>query len=179
MTIPFETYKQTLANNILQSADYDTLENRIMEAQWEMMDGCPDEIKRALYQKLQSEIADENLRYLKERVEKFSTLAKGWDGEDAETPTPKATENVKNLLGACKSRDVAEWALFPNVNGTYLLQKQHALISIGDKEFTYWGVDDGKDIGEEYVHFSVSKALKAIRTINAYAYQYIYEICQD
>lgn len=48
MTIPFETYKQTLANNILQSADYDTLENRIMEAQWEMMDGCPDEIKRAL-----------------------------------------------------------------------------------------------------------------------------------
>ena len=37
-TTPFETYKKTLADSILQSADYDALEDKLMEAQWEMAD---------------------------------------------------------------------------------------------------------------------------------------------
>lgn len=177
-TIPFETYKKTLADNILQSADYDALEERIMEAQWEMTDDSNYDkgdkamiatIKQAIYKKLGTEVADENLNYLKSRVAEFSNLSEGWDGEGAQPLLPEATENVKRLLSACKPHDIIDWALFPNVNGTYLLQKQHALISIGDKLFTYWAEADGKDIGEEYVPFSVNSILDAIRCINAYA----------
>ena len=170
-TIPFETYKRTLADNILQSANYDALENRFMEAIISFLydSNIPVETKQTICNKLQSEIAEENLRYLKDRVTEFSALSEGWDGEEAQPLLPEATENVKELLGACKSRDVADWSLFPNVNGTYLLQKQHALVSIGDKQFTYWAEADGKDIGEEYVPFSVNSVLEAIRSINAYA----------
>lgn len=170
-TIPFETYKRTLADNILQSATYDVLEDRFMEALISFLydSNIPVETKQSICNKLKSEIAEENLRYLKERVAEFSALSEGWDGEEAQPLLPEATENIKKLLRACKPRDVADWALFPNVNGTYLLQKQHALVSIGDKQFTYWAEADGKDIGEEYVLFSVSSVLQAIRMINAYA----------
>ncbi len=125
--------------------------------------------KRAVSRQLRKEVADENLGYLKSRLSQFAGLGKGWDGEDALPAEPKATENMKDILFSCRPDDVADWALFPNTNGTYLLQKQHALINIGEKQFTYWAEADGKDIGEEYVPFSVNEVLKAIRTINAYA----------
>ena len=35
-TVPFDVYKKALADNILQSEDYDALEDRIMEAQWDL-----------------------------------------------------------------------------------------------------------------------------------------------
>ena len=127
------------------------------------------DVKRAIYKQLQIEVADENLGYLKARLKEFSTLTKGWDGDDAQPAVPEATANVKEVLYSCKPNDVADWSLFPNTNGTYLLQKQHAIINIGEKQFTYWAEADGKDIGEEYVPFSVNSVLKAIRTINAYA----------
>lgn len=37
-TTPFETYKRALAESIMQSADYDALEDKLMEAQWEVAD---------------------------------------------------------------------------------------------------------------------------------------------
>ena len=37
-TIPFDVYKKKLADNILSTEDYDALEDRIMEAQWELAD---------------------------------------------------------------------------------------------------------------------------------------------
>lgn len=65
-TIPFETYKKTLADSILQSADYDALEDRIMEAQWEMTDDSTretsDETMIAIIKKSHAEgLAGKNL----------------------------------------------------------------------------------------------------------------------
>ena len=37
-TTPFDTYKQRLANDILQAADYEALEDEVLNAQWEMAD---------------------------------------------------------------------------------------------------------------------------------------------
>ena len=64
-TIPFETYKRTLADNILQSATYDVLEDRFMEALISFLydSNIPVETKQSICNKLKSEIAEENLRY--------------------------------------------------------------------------------------------------------------------
>ncbi len=37
-TTPFDTYKQRLANDILHAADYEALEDEVLNAQWEMAD---------------------------------------------------------------------------------------------------------------------------------------------
>lgn len=43
--VPFETYKQRLAENILSATDYDALEDRLFEAEWEVSDAPTYEAK--------------------------------------------------------------------------------------------------------------------------------------
>lgn len=44
-TTPFDAYKKRLAESILHSEDYNALEDRIMEAQWEIADAPVHETK--------------------------------------------------------------------------------------------------------------------------------------
>ena len=126
--------------------------------------------KHAVCQRLQSEIADENLANMQCRLNEFSKLDTGWDGYGDSLPISRAAINhTKQVLGACRSSDLSEWRLFPNTNGTILLELDNAAISIGDNSFTYWFESDGKDFGEEYVPFSVNGVINAIKKINSYA----------
>ena len=58
--------------------------------------------------------------------------------------------------------------MFPNVNGTLLMELDTAAISIGEDSFTYWAESMAKDLGEENVPFSVTSVVDAIKRINAY-----------
>ena len=125
--------------------------------------------RRAVYHRLQSEIADENLINMKNRLVEFSKLKAGWDGYGEAIPiSPKAIKNTEQILTACRPSTLTEWRVFPNVNGTILLELENAAISIGDDGFSYWFEADGKDFGEEYVNFSVDNVVTAIKKINSY-----------
>ena len=98
----------------------------------------PLETKRAVCLQLQAEVADENLGYMKRRLKEYADLQSGWDGEDAQPVLSEVLSFMSQLLHSCSSKELAEWALFPNVNGTFLLQRKNAAISIGKNEYSYF-----------------------------------------
>lgn len=128
----------------------------------------PIETKRAVYLQLQAEVADENLGYMKRRLEEFATLQPGWDGEDAQPVLPEVTAFVGRLLRSCDSHELTDWALFPNVNGTFLLQRKNAAISIGLNEFSYYAESNDSTIGLDHQPLSIESVMSAIKTINRY-----------
>lgn len=125
--------------------------------------------KRAVYRQLQLEVADENLGYLKRRLKEFAKLEVGWDGEDALPTDKKIIVNVDDIFRTCKSNDLADWSVFPNVNGTILLQRKHAVISIGEEAFSYFANSGNEEIEGEQIPFSIPKVIKVIKEINSYA----------
>ena len=128
----------------------------------------PIETKRAVYLQLQAEVADENLGYMKRRLKEFAGLQPGWDGEDAQPVLPEVTTFMNQLLHSCNSLELTDWSLFPNVNGTFLLQRKNAAISIGLKEFSYYAEAKDKVIGLDHQPLSIESVLSTIEQINRY-----------
>lgn len=128
----------------------------------------PIETKRAVYLQLQTEVADENLGYMKRRLKEFSNLQPGWDGEDAQPVMPEITAFIGELLRSANSLELTDWALFPNVNGTYLLQRNNAAISIGLKDYSYYAEAKDKVIGLDHQPLSIEAVKSAIERINRY-----------
>lgn len=128
----------------------------------------PMETKRAVYLQLQAEVADENLGYMKRRLKEFAVLQPGWDGEDAQPVLPEITDFMSQLLRSCNSLELADWSLFPNVNGTFLLQRKNAAISIGLKEFSYFAEAKDKVMGHDHQPLSIESVMTTIETINRY-----------
>lgn len=128
----------------------------------------PMDTKRAVYLQLQTEVADENLGYMKRRLKEFASLQPGWDGEDAQPMLTEITDFMNQLLRSCSSLQLSEWSLFPNVNGTYLLQRKNAAISIGQKEYSYFAETGNKTIGLDHQPLSIGSVRTTIETINRY-----------
>ena len=128
----------------------------------------PIETKRAVYLQLQAEVADENLGYLKRRLKEFADLQSGWDGDDAQPILPEVTAFMEQLLRSCNSRELSDWALFPNVNGTFLLQRKNAAISIGQKEYSYYAESRSEAIGHDHQPLTIGNVIKTIEKINRY-----------
>ena len=128
----------------------------------------PMETKRAVYLQLQAEVADENLGYMKRRLKEFSTLQPGWDGEDAQPVLSDIIVFVGQLLRSCSSLELSDWSLFPNVNGTLLLQRKDAAISIGKEEYSYFAETKEKAIGHDHQPLSIESVMSTIETINRY-----------
>ena len=128
----------------------------------------PMETKRAVYLQLQAEVADENLGNMKRRLKEFSDLQSGWDGEDAQPVLPEVASFMSELLHSCNSLELAEWSLFPNVNGTFLLQRKNAAISIGLKEYSYFAEKKNKVMGHDHQPLTTESIIKTIETINRY-----------
>lgn len=125
--------------------------------------------KRAVCRQLRLEVADENVGYMKRRLEEFAKLERGWDGYGEALPvSPVAIKHVSQVIDACKPSDLLEWRVFPNVNGTMLLELDNAAVSIGDDAFTYWAEVNGEDIGEELIPFSIDSVVRIIKNINSY-----------
>ena len=128
----------------------------------------PMETKRAVYLQLQAEVADENLGYMKRRLKEFASLQLGWDGEEAQPVMVEVVDFMNQLLRSCRSMELAEWSLFPNVNGTLLLQRNDAAISIGKEEYSYFAEAKGKAIGHDHQPLSIESVMSTIETINRY-----------
>lgn len=128
----------------------------------------PMETKRVVYLQLQAEVADENLGCMKRRLKEFAGLQPGWDGEDAQPVLPEIADFMGPLLRSCDSLELADWSLFPNVNGTFLLQRKKAAISIGQSEYSYFAEGKDKIMGLDHQPLSIESVLNTIETINRY-----------
>ncbi len=124
--------------------------------------------KRAVYLQLQAEVADENLAYMKRRLKEYSKLESGWDGDEAQPVIPQISAFVEQMLRKCDSHELSEWSLFPNVNGTLLLQRKDAAVSIGVDEFSYYAESKNKTIGRDHQPLSLDSVNSAIEAINRY-----------
>lgn len=103
------------------------------------------------------------------RTEELAALPFGWDGSEAMPMERRAVENVKRLIKAGICSDFKGWMLFPDDNGTLLLQSVdgNASISIGNSSYSYASTKGGKTVVKEYVRFSPSSVLNTLRSIAA------------
>ena len=132
----------------------------------------PIETKRAVYRQLQSEVADENLAYMKRRLKEFAKLKAGWDGYGAALPiVPTTIDIMLQFLRSCRPSDVEDWTLSPNTNGTLLLEQTDAAISISSKLLSYYAENAEKYIEEEGLDCNIENIAKAVRTINVFMHQ--------
>ena len=102
------------------------------------------------------------------RTTVLSRLYKGWDGAEANPIENKVIVNMQNVLKKGHDEDFADWVLFPDDNGTLLLQSQNknASISLGNNLFSYVCQKDNDIISGENIRFSVSAFLNALKSIN-------------
>lgn len=128
----------------------------------------PMETKRAVYLQLQMEVADENIGYMKRRLKEYESLRAGWDGEEALPVLPGIAQFVGELLRSCDSLELVDWSLFPNVNGTLLLQRRDGAISIGRVEYSYFAEKKESVIGQDCQPLSIDAVKETIEKINRY-----------
>ena len=114
-----------------------------------------------------SELTGDALR-LWNRTQVLSKLYRGWDGADAAPIETKTIANMQNILQKGVETDFCGWVLFPDDNGTLLLQLQNknASISLGNNYFSYVFQNDKRFVSGENIKFSVSSFLNVIKKIN-------------
>ncbi len=100
------------------------------------------------------------------RTIELSNLQTGWDGADAQPMQEKALQNMQRVIKAGISPDFKDWVLFPDDNGTLLLQSKDgtASISIGNSTYSFVCVKDGNVQSGEALRFTPMAVLRTIRT---------------
>lgn len=99
------------------------------------------------------------------RLQELSSLPAFWDGEKAIPIENSTIKNMQKVLCAGKSDDFHGWILFPDDNGTLLLQSSdgHSSISIGNNTFSFVYEKGGKVTAGEDLRFSSKSILKVLR----------------
>lgn len=102
------------------------------------------------------------------RTTDLSSLKQGWDGADAVPMQKRTVQNVQRLIKAGISSDFKEWVLFPDDNGTMLLQSKDgaASISIGNSSYSFVSTKGGQIKAEEGLRFSPMAVLNKMRYIS-------------
>lgn len=110
---------------------------------------------------------NESNRLLKD-LATIQSYKRGWDGEDASRLSPKAAENVLQLLRICSKVDLNGWNLFSEKNGTLIMENEEkkAQINIANNELSYFKECDGTLNGANHVKISAETLLDIIRQIN-------------
>jgi len=106
------------------------------------------------------------LRLWKRTLE-LAELTAGWDGAQALPMEKKALQNTQRLIKAGESTDFRQWVLFPDDNGTILMQSKDgkASISIGNNSYSFVCTKEGKVNAGQNVKFSTASALKTLRSL--------------
>ena len=101
------------------------------------------------------------------RTIELAALTAGWDGAQALPMEKKALLNMQRLIKAGESKDFKQWVLFPDDNGTILMQSKDgkASISIGNNSYSFVSTKDGKVNAGQNVKFSAVSALKILRAL--------------
>ena len=73
------------------------------------------------------------------RLNELACLKANWDDEGALPIEPKTIRNVKQLIERSDDSDLEKWVIFPDINGTILLESKsgNATISVGNRDFSY------------------------------------------
>ncbi len=106
-------------------------------------------------------------RLLKDLAD-YESYKKGWDDESAAPLSPIVIKSFKRLLEKSNEDDLKDWNIFPEKNGTMILEnsKRQAQINLAEKEFSYFILADSGLKGEDHIKLSTSRLLKAIKAIN-------------
>ncbi len=154
----------------------ETVETRLY---WNLLKDLSDNIKVQLFVKLKDSLlsesnetvdADAQAAYyaILDKLKTYQSYTKGWDGEDASPLTEKVKDNFRLVLEVIDKHLLQGLTIYPETNGTLLIDctKREAGISLGDKKFSYYEIDDGKVTGENDIPFTVSAFTKVIEQIN-------------
>lgn len=124
-------------------------------------------VKEQVAHRLTLEISEPALSQAYEKIDEMSLLQDGWAGDGSYAVSKQVLNNLKKVLLISNDKDWTDWMMGPDVNATVGLQsKNHcALISLGAKEFSYYMVIDGKEMGASHVPFIPEDFLNIMRRI--------------
>lgn len=109
-----------------------------------------------------------NVDRLYQRLLQMSKLQQGWDGYNALPVNSQVIDNMHVVLENCDSTQLQGWQIFPEINGTILLQNsvRRAGINLGDKTFSYFIIKGNNVDGDDSKSFSVSLFLNVLNELN-------------
>lgn len=109
-----------------------------------------------------------NVDRLYQRLLQVSKLQQGWDGYNALPVNSQVIDNMHVVLDNCDSTQLQGWQIFPEINGTILLQNsvRRAGINLGDKTFSYFIINGNNVDGDDSKAFSVSLFLNVLNELN-------------
>lgn len=109
-----------------------------------------------------------NVDRLYQRLLQMSKLQQGWDGYNALPVNSQVIDNMHVVLDNCDSTHLQGWQIFPEINGTILLQNsaRRAGINLGDKTFSYFIINGNNVDGDDSKAFSVSLFLNVLNELN-------------
>lgn len=109
-----------------------------------------------------------NVDRLYQRLLQVSKLQQGWDGYNALPVKSQVIDNMHVVLDNCDSTQLQGWQIFPEINGTILLQNsvRRAGINLGDKTFSYFIINGNNVDGDDSKSFSVSLFLNVLNELN-------------
>lgn len=109
-----------------------------------------------------------NVDRLYQRLLQVSKLQQGWDGYNALPVNSQVIDNMHVVLDNCDSTQLQGWQIFPEINGTILLQNsvRRAGINLGDKTFSYFIINGNNVDGDDSKAFSVSMFLNVLNKLN-------------
>ena len=109
-----------------------------------------------------------NVDRLYQRLLQVSKLQQGWDGYNALPVNSQVIDNMHVVLDNCDSTQLQGWQIFPEINGTILLQNsvRRAGINLGDNTFSYFIIKGNNVDGDDSKSFSVSLFLNVLNELN-------------
>lgn len=83
---------------------------------------------------------DEIYRHQMSRLDELASLKANWDDDGALPIEPKTIKNVHQLIERSDDSDLEKWVIFPDINGTILLEAKSGdgTISVGTSDFSYF-----------------------------------------
>ncbi|MBQ7510794.1 MAG: hypothetical protein IJT53_07820 [Prevotella sp.] len=103
-----------------------------------------------------------------ERLEEMRQLEYDWDDEGAPPINEEIIGTVAALVDEEGGRNMEHWIIFPDTNGTLMLEAKHqdATISIGKKEFSYVFHSQEHDESASHLPLSIDTLMQIIKHIN-------------
>lgn len=102
------------------------------------------------------------------RLEKLEKLKPGWDDEDAFPIEAEVLATFRKMIAADKAQILRDWIIFPATNGTLQLKakKRQAVISVGNKDYSFVYHQDDHDEYGNHEELSISALTELIKHIN-------------
>lgn len=126
------------------------------------------EDKRRVAKRLTLEVTGKNLSRVFERLDYLASLPADWDGYGAHPVSRQVISNLKKVLLISDDDDWKDWLIGAESNATIALQskQKRASISLGNDEYSYYAVLEGKEIGKSHLAFSPDSFLKLMNKLS-------------